>query len=55
LRIVRGSLLQDRGLVDLQSEISMLALLTAILLPGGLVCSRYAIRRAKKEGTLIQY
>lgn len=55
LRIVRGSLLQSRGLADLRSELLMLALLTAILLPGGLICSRYAIRRAKREGTLIQY
>ena len=55
LRIVRGSLLQGRGLHDLRSELLMLALLTAILLPGGLICSRYAIRRAKREGTLIQY
>jgi hypothetical protein len=29
--------------------------LTAILLPLGLIASRFAIRRAKREGSLIQY
>lgn len=55
LRIVRGSLLQGRTFSDLQRELGMLALLTVVLLPLGLFCSRFAIRRAKREGTLIQY
>lgn len=55
LRIVRGSLLQGKTLSDLRNELAVLALCTVILLPGGLICSRFAIRRAKREGTLIQY
>jgi ABC-2 type transport system permease protein len=55
LRIVRGSLLQGKTMADLQNELLVLALCTVILLPGGLICSRYAIRRAKREGSLIQY
>lgn len=55
LRIVRGGLLQGRSLGELRAELLMLGLLTAVLLPGGLVSSRFAIRRAKREGTLIQY
>lgn len=55
LRVVRGSLLQGRSFSDLSGEILRLALLTAILLPMGIVFSRYAIRRAKKEGSLVQY
>jgi len=55
LRIVRGALLQGRTLSDLQDELLRLALLTAILLPLGLLCSRFAIRQAKREGSLIQY
>ncbi|HXV76617.1 MAG TPA: ABC transporter permease [Candidatus Polarisedimenticolaceae bacterium] len=55
LRIVRGSLLQGRTFGELQRELIVLALLTVVLLPGGLLCSRFAIRRAKREGTLIQY
>jgi ABC-2 type transport system permease protein len=55
LRVVRMSLLKGQSLVELRRELAMLALLTAILLPGGLLASRFAIRRAKREGTLIQY
>ena len=55
LRIVRGALLQGRSFAELQGELAQLALLTAILLPAGLIASRYAIRRAKRAGSLIQY
>jgi ABC-2 type transport system permease protein len=55
LRVVRGALLQGKTLGDLQHELAALALLTLVLLPGGLFCSRFAISRAKREGTLIQY
>jgi len=55
LRIVRGALLQGKSLMELKSEILHLAVLTLILLPFGLFASRFAIRRAKREGSLIQY
>jgi ABC-2 type transport system permease protein len=55
LRVVRGALLQGRSFAELQDELLRLAILTVILLPLGLVASRFAIRRAKREGTLIQY
>jgi ABC-2 type transport system permease protein len=55
LRVVRGALLEGKTLTELSSELGSLALLTAILLPAGLLASRVAIRRAKREGTLIQY
>ncbi len=55
LRIVRGSLLQGRTLAELQRDLAMLAGLTVVLLPLGLIASRWAIRRAKREGSLIQY
>jgi ABC-2 type transport system permease protein len=55
LRIVRGVLLEARTLDDLSGELVRLALLTVVILPCGLVASRYAIRRAKREGSLIQY
>jgi ABC-type polysaccharide/polyol phosphate export permease len=55
LRIVRGTLLRGLTFADLRTELLVLAALTAVLLPFGLVASRYAIRRAKREGTLIQY
>ncbi len=55
LRVVRGALLAGETFSDLEQELLRLAVLTAILLPTGLVCSRFAIRRAKREGTLVQY
>jgi len=55
LRIVRGTLLQGKTFADLQGELASLAIITAILLPTGLFFSRFAIRRAKREGSLIQY
>ncbi len=55
LRIVRGALLQGRPLGELREELLRLALLTALLLPLGILFARIAIRRAKKEGSLVQY
>ena len=55
LRVVRGSLLQGKGLRELSPDLLALALLTVVLLPLGLYCSRIAIRKAKRAGTLIQY
>ena len=55
LRIVRGSLLQGQPSSELLDELMRLAILTLVLLPLGFFCSRIAIRRAKREGSLIQY
>ncbi len=55
LRIVRGALLQGRPSAELHEPLARLALLTALLVPAGLFFSRIAIRRAKREGTLVQY
>jgi ABC-2 type transport system permease protein len=55
LRIVRGALLQGKTFAELHKELLALAILTAVLLPLGLYLSRFAIRRAKREGTLVQY
>ncbi len=55
LRVVRGALLQGRTFSELTLELSRLAILTAILLPVGLFLSRIAIRKAKREGSLVQY
>jgi ABC-2 type transport system permease protein len=55
LRVVRGAMLQGKGFVDLQSDLAALAILTVVLLPSGLYFSRIAIRKAKREGSLVQY
>jgi len=55
LRVVRGSLLKGEGLDALAPDLLRLAVLTAVLLPAGLALSRIAVRRAKREGSLVQY
>lgn len=55
LRVVRGALLQGRSFGELQGELVRLGLLTVVLLPAGLFASRFAIRKAKREGSLVQY
>jgi len=55
LRVVRGSLLLGQGTAELGRELTVLAVMTVVLLPLGLICSRFAIRRAKREGSLIRY
>ena len=55
LRVVRGALLQGKSLGDLRTELLVLAGLTLVLLPMGLWASRFAIRKAKREGTLTHY
>ncbi len=55
LRVVRGALLQGRTFAELRGDLAALALLTLVLLPSGVALSRVAIRRAKREGSLVQY
>lgn len=55
LDVVRGSLLQGKSFGELHGEIANLAVLTVILLPAGLLLSRIAIRKAKRDGSLVQY
>jgi ABC-2 type transport system permease protein len=52
---MRLSLLQGCGLWECQSEILALVCFSAILLPLAFVFFRYAVRRARMEGSLIQY
>lgn len=55
VRIVRGALLQGRTFDDLRHEVLRLTVLTVVLVPLALFFSRVAIRRAKREGSLVQY
>lgn len=55
LRIVRGTLLQGKGSGEMQRELQWLVVLTLVLLPLGLGLARIAIRKAKREGSLVQY
>jgi ABC-2 type transport system permease protein len=55
LKVVRGALLQGKTFSELQEALLVLTVLTMVLLPAGLWASRIAIRRAKREGTLVHY
>jgi hypothetical protein len=55
LRVVRGALLQGAGFAEVSGQILRLGILTAVLVPAGLWAAKLAIRRAKREGTLVQY
>lgn len=55
LKVVRGALLSGATFGQLSGELGRLAILTAILVPLGLFGARVAIRRAKREGSLVQY
>jgi ABC-2 type transport system permease protein len=55
LRVIRGALLQGKTLADLREPLMILFVLTVVLLPSGLWASRFAIRKAKREGSLVQY
>lgn len=55
LQVVRGALLTGASFGDVAGPIGRLAMLTAVLVPLGLLGARVAIRKAKREGTLVQY
>jgi ABC-2 type transport system permease protein len=52
---VRGTLLQGKGLVEIAPDLVRLAAFAAVLVPIGLLGARVAVRRAKREGSLVQY
>ncbi len=55
LRGMRLSLLEGAGLSQVTVELAMLALFTALVLPGGILAFRWALHRARVEGSLTQF
>lgn len=55
LRALRRALLLGTPVADLLPEIQALALFSLVLLPLGIIGFRIALRRARLEGSLIQY
>jgi len=55
LQVVRGALLRGASFYELVTPIGRLAILTGVLVPLGLLGARVAIRKAKREGSLVQY
>ena len=52
---MRGALFLGRPLAELAPNLLALAAFAAVLLPTSLLGARYAVRKAKQEGSLIQY
>lgn len=55
LRAIRLSVLQGYGFHALRFELGMLALFTALYLPLSILAFRYAVNRAKMDGSLTHY
>lgn len=54
-RALRGLLLEGRALSSLHTEILALAAFAGVTVPLGLVAFRWAVGRAKRDGSLLQY
>ncbi len=55
LRAVRRTLLAGAGLSEIRAEIGMLVLFAVLLMPASLLAFRLAMRKARQEGSLVQY
>jgi ABC-2 type transport system permease protein len=55
LRAMRLALLQGAGLADLASDLTILGIFGLVLLPASLLAFRYAVRYARREGSLTHY
>jgi len=55
LRGIRRALLEGASMGDLLTEIQVLALFVAALVPIGLLVFRWSLRGARRDGTLVQY
>ncbi len=52
---LRGAMLRDASLRDLAPDLLAMAAFSVLLLPVGLIALRYAVRRARIDGSLGQY
>ncbi|HEU4403574.1 MAG TPA: ABC transporter permease, partial [Candidatus Polarisedimenticolia bacterium] len=55
LHALRRALLRGSHFADLLPDIQALVLFVAILLPLGILAFRLAVRKARQEGSLVQY
>ena len=55
LRGLRRALLRGSRFSDLVPDLQALLLFVAVLLPFGILAFRYAVRKARQEGSLVQY
>ena len=52
---MRMAMLNRSSVGDIRQDIAALILFSAVLLPFGVFCFKFAVRRAKKDGSLIYY
>ena len=55
LRALRLALLEGASPAEVAPNLAMLALFALVVLPGGIWAFRWALRQARREGTLTQY
>jgi len=55
LDAIRLSLLQGKGFVDIGRDLTALVIFSLITLPASLLIFRYAVKRAKRDGSLAYY
>ena len=55
LHALRRALLRGSRFADLLPDIRALVLFAAVLLPLGILAFRFAVRKARQEGSLVQY
>jgi ABC-2 type transport system permease protein len=55
LRALRASLLRGEPLAALLPDLQILLAFIAVLLPTGILAFRFAVRKARQEGSLVQY
>jgi ABC-2 type transport system permease protein len=55
LRAVRRTLLAGASLADIRADLGVLALFAMVLLPLSLLAFRFALRKARQEGSLVHY
>lgn len=55
LKAMRLALLEGAGLAQVAPDLALLALFSLLVLPSGVFAFRWALRRARQEGSLTQY
>jgi len=55
LKAIRGALLKGESFGMLKNEIFILVIFAIVIVPVSLLAARFAIKKAKEEGSLIQY
>ncbi len=55
LRLMRDACIRGAGISEMKSDILVLSMITAVLLPLGIFCFAAALRRTRRDGSLSHY